>query len=162
MVPPLPSSPAASGWPGSWPLQRVLLERQHDRLAALLDALVEEHAAPRDSSILPWHHSSDAGFRLLFRRLQQHLRLEERWLAARGCLCPGHRAAHARVAAGAAADLERCGRDRFARLVLVMGLREWLRGHCAGPDATAYSLADARAEAHSRGPAAALLAASAR
>jgi hypothetical protein len=161
MVPPLspfPSSTAASGWPCSWARQRLLLERQHDRLAVLLDALVEEHAAPRDSSTCPWPHASDAGFRVLFRRLQQHLRLEERWLSARGCLCPGHRAAHAQVAAVAVADLERGGSDRFARLALLMGLREWLRCHCAGPDAVAYS----RADAHADVPTAAMAATSAR
>lgn len=141
----VPPSPVASCWPCSWERQRLLLECQHDRLSVLLDALVEDHAAPRDSSTRPWPHASDAGFRLLLRGLQQHLRLEERWLSARGC--PGHRATHAQVAAGAAADLERGGSDRFARLALLMALRDWLHGHCTGPDAIAYSRAEARAAA---------------
>ncbi len=161
MVRPLssfPSSTGASGWPCSWARQRLLLERQHDRLGVLLDALVEEHAAPRESSTCPWPHASDAGLRVLFRRLRQHLRLEERWLSARGCLCNAHRAAHAQVEAGAVADLERGGSDRFARLALLVGLREWLRCHCAGPDGIACS----RANAHADVPPAAVVAPSTR
>ena len=75
--------------------------------------------------------------------LRLHLRLEERWLAQRGCLCPGHRAAHCEAVAAAAAVWEVAETLRDARLPWLMELQQWFHGHRHGPDALAYARAAA-------------------
>ncbi|MCP9891996.1 hypothetical protein KBY57_13170 [Cyanobium sp. Aljojuca 7D2] len=140
---PLPPAAAPAMWPLQWPQREGLLERQHDRLEALLDDLVDRHClADKERSALELL-ADRRDCLLLVRGLRLHLRLEERWLAQRGCLCPGHRAAHCEAVAAAAAGWEVAETLRAARLPWLMELQQWFHGHRHGPDALAYARAAA-------------------
>lgn len=140
---PLPPAAAPAVWPLQWPQREGLLERQHDRLEALLDDLVDRHClADEERSALELLADSRDCL-LLVRGLRLHLRLEERWLAQCGCLCPGHRAAHCEAVAAATADWEVAETLRAARLPWLMELQQWFHGHRHGPDALAYARAAA-------------------
>jgi|GEM_PF-295423 len=113
-------------WPRLWSERSRLLERQHSRIEALLEQLIDAEA-------------STAGCRQLVRALGLHLRLEERWLAEVGCLCPGHRYSHRQ-----AAELAGCTPAGSAeRLGWLLDLQEWFHLHRHGADAVAYSRAAA-------------------
>ena len=131
--------------PQRWADQQQLLERQHARLDSLLLTLIEQHAAAAPVSEALEVAEQHACRHLLW-TLRLHLRLEERWLARWGVLCPGHRANHRDVACAALADFQRLGAERAGRLTVLRGLHGWFLQHQAGPDAGAYALA-ARAAA---------------
>jgi hypothetical protein len=138
-------APPPRSWPRRWSEQEPLLERQHDRLEALMAALIEQHQQPLPVELL---EASEQAEQLACRRLlwdlRLHLRLEERWLDAAGALCPGHRAGHQEAARQALADFGRgCG-SRCARLAWLQQLQAWFGAHRHGPDAMAYGLARAR------------------
>jgi hemerythrin len=126
-------------WPMSWSRRELLLERQHriliDRIADLISDDPVEAAGPR---ALAGRHNAN---QRLLRQLRLHLRLEERWLAACGCLCPGHRAIHRQVAHDSQEGLIQAGSDRRQQLAWLRGLQTWLLEHTGGPDAQAYGLA---------------------
>lgn len=126
----LPAPPPSRSRPASLPLpwreQQRLLSAQHDRLEALLAELLTSPAA----DLAP-----------LRRQLRLHLRLEERWLERRGCLCPGHRASHRQALAELEAGIGRAAADGRARLALLRGLQAWFLAHRDGPDAIAYARA---------------------
>ncbi len=139
LKPPVAAGAGRGRWPGSWPEREALLERQHqilgDRIAELILVLLcgaEEADAPSEL---------DCGNTHLLRQLRLHLRLEERWLSACGCLCPGHRAIHQLVARDAEAGLKQAGSDRLQQLIWLRGLQAWLLEHTDGPDTHAYALA---------------------
>ncbi|APD47860.1 hypothetical protein BM449_05805 [Synechococcus sp. SynAce01] len=102
-----------------------MLERQHERIEALLEQLIDGHGV-----------SSEHCCRLV-RSLGLHLRLEERWLDQAGCLCPGHRVAH-RQAAALAATIPAGASERLGWL---MDLQQWFQHHRFGADAVAYARA---------------------
>lgn len=137
---------APRSWPRQWREQEPLLERQHERLEALLAALIEQHRQPLAAELM---EASELGEQLVCRRLlwdlRLHLRLEERWLAAAAALCPGHRASHQEAARQALADYCRCAEagsgSRLARLAWLQQLQGWFSAHRQGPDAMAYGLA---------------------
>nr|KEF42230.1 MAG: hypothetical protein ER33_06825 [Cyanobium sp. CACIAM 14] len=133
-------------WPRGWNEQRVLLERQHDRLERLLDQLIDHHSVAEADLCAAVLEDHRRGCHRLVRALALHLRLEERWLAERGCLCGGHRAAHAQAAALAADGLVRTESLHIARLAWLMDIQAWFRQHRSGADAIAY--ARARQGAH--------------
>ena len=139
--PPAPSQ--ARRWPRRWADRQLLLERQHDGLEALLAELLHGHdpAEPAWSAAeaIAWERAC----RRLIWDLGLHLRLEERWLAAQGCLCPGHRGVHARALEEARAGLLRSSGDRQARLSWLLELQRWFVNHREGPDAMAYAAASA-------------------
>ena len=140
---PLPAAAVPAVWPLQWPQREGLLERQHDRLEALLDDLFDRHClADKERSALE-RLADRRDCLLLVRGLRLHLRLEERWLAQCGCLCPGHRAAHCEAVAAAAAGWEVAETLRAARLPWLMELQQWFHGHRHGPDALAYARAAA-------------------
>ncbi|WP_259729462.1 hypothetical protein [Synechococcus sp. CS-1333] len=113
-------------WPRLWSERSRLLERQHSRIEALLEQLIDGEA-------------STACCRQLVRALGLHLRLEERWLAEVGCLCPGHRYSHRE-----AAELAGCTPAGSAeRLGWLLDLQEWFHLHRHGADAVAYARAAA-------------------
>jgi hypothetical protein len=127
--------------PREWFQQEALLERQHDRLEALLADLVDRHCrAEAECSALELR-SETRDCHLLLRWLRLHLRLEERWLGQRGCLCPGHQGNHREAAALAAAGWQVAEALRGARLPWLMDLQQWFHGHRRGPDAMAYARA---------------------
>jgi len=131
--------------PCEWSPQESLLERQHDRLEALLADLVDRHClAEQERSAVEAQADTRDCIRLL-RGLRLHLRLEERWLAQRGCLCPGHRGAHREAAALATAGWQLSATQRASRLPWWMDLQQWFHGHRHGPDAIAYARATATA-----------------
>lgn len=74
--------PAPCSWPRQWSEQEPLLERQHERLEALLPALIELHRQPLAAELM---EANELGEQLVCRRLlwdlRLHLRLGERWLA---------------------------------------------------------------------------------
>ena len=79
LAPTCPAPPATSpqsAWLGPWPQLEVLLERQHDRLEALLADLVDRHcrADAERSAMELLADCSDCEWLLLGVRL--HLRLE--------------------------------------------------------------------------------------
>jgi magnesium-protoporphyrin IX monomethyl ester (oxidative) cyclase len=77
-----PASP--SGWPHHWSQQEPLLERQHDRLEALLDSLIKQHRQPLPcEQLAPTDQAEQLACRRLLWDLRLHLRLEERWLEGR-------------------------------------------------------------------------------
>jgi len=144
LAPPHPLPAAATAvWPLQWPQQEGLLERQHDRLEALLEDLVDRHCLTDEERSALELLADRRDCLLLVRGLRLHLRLEERWLAQRGCLCPGHRAAHCEAVAAAAAGWEVAETLRDARLPWLMELQQWFHGHRHGPDALAYARAAA-------------------
>lgn len=128
-------------WPRQWPQREALLERQHDRLEALLDDLVDRHCLADEQRNVSERLADRRDCRLLLRGLRLHLRLEERWLGACSCLCPGHRTAHGEVVAAAVAGWEVAETQRAARLPWLMDLQQWFHGHRRGPDALAYARA---------------------
>jgi hemerythrin len=142
LSPAAPPGRATVGWPHHWLQQEPLLERQHDRLEALLACLIEQH-----SQVLPVERLAltDRAEQLACRRLlwdlRLHLRLEERWLEAAGALCPGHRDGHREAAREALTQLCRGGASRRARLAWLHHLHSWFAAHRLGPDAVAYDLA---------------------
>jgi len=140
---PLPPAAAPAVWPLQWPQREGLLERQHDRLEALLDDLVDRHCLAEEERSALELLADRRDCLLLVRGLRLHLRLEERWLAQCGCLCPGHRAAHCEAVAAAAARWEVAETLRAARLPWLMELQQWFHGHRHGPDALAYARAAA-------------------
>ena len=139
---PEPARPLAA-WPRQWPAQMELLERQHDRLEALLAELLQRH----DPTQPPWGAAEALAMTSACRRLlwslRLHLRLEERWLDAHGCLCQGHRTAHQQALAQAISGFQACLADRAAQRHWLLGLQSWFNGHRLGPDAIAYALATA-------------------
>lgn len=136
-------SAAAPPWPHLWTDQHPLLERQHDRLEALLEELLQLHALEAGPWTTPAAGAAEATCRRWLWDLRLHLRLEERWLAAHGCLCPGHRAAHRDALSVALAGFQRSGGNRQARLDWLAAMQAWFAEHRQGPDAMAYGLATA-------------------
>ncbi len=126
-------------WPRQWSEQSALLERQHARIERLLDLLTDRYALPAEGSSAAALRNQAQGCRSLVRLLRLHLRLEERWLAERGALCPGHRAAHGQATVLALDGLESTALLRPARLAWLMDLQEWFTHHRHGPDAIAYA-----------------------
>ncbi|MFY8148896.1 MAG: hypothetical protein ACOVNL_06710 [Prochlorococcaceae cyanobacterium] len=128
-------------WPLRWEEQKALLERQHARLeGALLELLDIHRSLPSHANDIQAQALDHACRRLLW-DLRLHLRLEERWLAARGCLCTGHRAAHAEALRTTVGEYLQCRGEHQARCRWLLNLRAWFLAHLAGPDATAYALA---------------------
>ncbi len=152
---PLPAQPpdrsSAFRWPRQWAERVQLLERQHDRLEALLAELVDLYRQPLESTgpegSPAVQLAQDLSCRRLLWQLRLHLRLEERWLEASGCLCPGHRAGHRDAARAAFEGYRQAGLDRSARLDWLLAIQTWFDRHRAGPDANAYALASAAASA---------------
>ena len=144
LAPTCPAPPATSpqsAWLGPWPQREVLLERQHDRLEALLADLVDRHClADAERSAMELLSDCRDCERLLW-GVRLHLRLEERWLGQCGCLCPGHRAAHGEAIAAAAARWTVVEKLRSSRLPWLMDLQQWFHGHRRGADAIAYARA---------------------
>ena len=135
-------------WPGSWPEREQLLERQHqmlreriaERILTLLAAGGGQESMDESAAA-----TASANQQLLL-KLHLHLRLEERWLGACGCLCPGHRASHQQVARDTQAGLHQAGTDHRQQLFWLRALQAWLLVHCAGPDARAYAMAHSIAD----------------
>ena len=129
----------ADRWPACWPERELLLERQHqilrDRIADLILAVL---SAADDADAAS---EFGGGSQQLLRQLRLHLRLEERWLSACACLCPGHRAIHRLVARDSEEGLSQAGSDRQQQLIWLRSLQTWLLEHTGGPDAHAYALA---------------------
>lgn len=141
-APPDPLSlPLPQGWPGAWSEREALLERQHDRLEALLAELIAAHRADAPAWGPDEAWAWDVACRRLIWRLRLHLRLEERWLARSGCLCPGHGAAHGEAVRAAMGGYGLSRGDRTARARWLLDLKSWFLAHRAGPDAIAYALA---------------------
>jgi hypothetical protein len=142
----LPAAPLRP-WPRHWGEQEPLLERQHDRLEALLVALIAQHRQPLAHPLeLPavGELVEQARCRRLLWALRLHLRLEERWLAGAGVLCSGHMAHHREVARQAVIDFGRAAPCREDRLAWLQRLQAWFGAHRQGPDAMAYGLARQR------------------
>ena len=142
-VPSVERAPGLRPWPRTWLERQLLLERQHDRLEALLADLLSLHVAEASAWRAVDALACDDACRRLLWDLRLHLRLEERWLQAEGCLCSGHRAAHAQAARAAFSAFVRSAGDRQARGVWLRNLSDWFTAHRAGPDATAYAAATA-------------------
>jgi len=143
VAPSVEGAPGLRPWPRTWHERQFLLERQHDRLEALLADLLALHAAEAPAWRAVDALACDGACRRLLWDLRLHLRLEERWLQAEGCLCPGHRAAHAEAARAAFSAFCRSAGDRQARCAWLRDLRAWFTAHRAGPDATGYAAATA-------------------
>ena len=154
LAPPSPPAPSLSlgrssgfRWPRQWAERVPLLERQHDRLEALLAELVDLYRQPLRAAgpggTPAAQLAQDLCCRRLLWQLRLHLRLEERWLEASGCLCPGHRAGHRDAARAAFEGYRQAGPDRSARLDWLRAIQTWFDRHRAGPDANAYALAAA-------------------
>jgi hemerythrin len=149
----LPAPASASSWPRPWAQQEPLLERQHDRLEALLASLIDQHRQPLEAEVLATTEQAEQlACRRLLWDLRLHLRLEERWLKGADALCPGHRSSHQEAARAALGRFCRGSGSRRARLAWLQELQGWFATHRHGPDAVAYALA----REHS-GPAAAAL-----
>lgn len=146
----VPVALAPPGAPGrarsrfrDWSEREPLLELQHDRLEALLAELIAVHRDGAPAWTPAEAQAWDAACRRLLWDLRLHLRLEERWLQQCGCLCSGHRAAHADAASAAVSGYGLSRGDRAARARWLLDLRVWFLAHRAGPDATAYAGATA-------------------
>ena len=136
----LMAEPAVAGrW--RWRDQETLLERQHDRLEALLAELLHRHGPDHPIWSAAEALAVEGSCRRLLWSLRLHVRLEERWLARHGCLCQGHRAAHQEALEHAITGFQASAADRGARRQWLLVLQAWFRGHRHGPDAIAYSLA---------------------
>ena len=142
----LNSPPQLNRWPRLWPDQRLLLERQHDRLEQQLTTLLQWHHPEAPAWSPEEAAACDHASQILLRNLKLHLRLEERWLDNWGCLSHGHRLAHRHASETALEGLLRCGRDRDRRLAWLEALRTWFVAHRDGADARAYSLAHAASQ----------------
>ncbi len=123
--------------------QEALLERQHQRLEARLMELLELYRSDANTWDAIQTEAAGNACRCLLWDLRLHLRLEERWLAAQGCLCSGHQAAHAEAFRTAWVGFAQSGGDPVSRQRWLMDLRAWFLSHLAGADATAYALAHA-------------------
>ncbi|WP_438983905.1 hypothetical protein [Vulcanococcus sp.] len=134
-------------WPRRWVDQEPLLERQHDGLEAYLAELLSLHGPMRPAWTAAEALAIERGCRRLIWDLRLHLRLEERWLSAQGCLCPGHRGVHLRAIEDAKTALLATSGDRQARLRWLLELQSWFTNHRHGPDATAYGIARSNASA---------------
>ena len=73
---PLPPAAAPAVWPRQWPQREGLLERQHDRLEALLDDLVDRHCLADEERSALELLADRRDCLLLVRGLRLHLRLE--------------------------------------------------------------------------------------
>lgn len=124
-------------WPRLWAERELLLERQHQILHDLISARILQMNAGNTAPAA----AVEAANQRLLRQLRLHLRLEERWLGACDCLCPGHRAIHQLVARDSEAGWHQAGSDRQQQLIWLQGLQAWLLEHTGGPDARAYALA---------------------
>lgn len=145
----LPDQAQRRRWPRAWEQREVLLERQHDRLEALLASLIVQHRQPLAAEVLaPTDQAEQRACRRLLWDLRLHLRLEERWLEAAGALCPGHRGGHQEAARAALAQFCCGSTSRRARLAWLQDLQGWFAAHRRGPDAMAYALARERGAAH--------------
>lgn len=145
---PLPEPALRRRWPRAWEQREVLLERQHDRLEALLASLIEQHRQPLAAERLaPTDQAEQLACRRLLWDLRLHLRLEERWLEAAAALCPGHRSSHQEAARSALGQFCQGGGSRRARLAWLQELQGWFGAHRRGPDAMAYALARERSAA---------------
>lgn len=140
-----PADPEEAGalrpWPRHWRDRARLLERQHDRLEALLTELLLAHAPERPCGDGAEALAIDGACRRLLWDLCLHLRLEERWLAAQGCLCTGHQGAHQEARRRAMAGFIQSTGDRAARHHWLLALQTWFLAHRQGPDAMAYARA---------------------
>ncbi|WP_398325138.1 hypothetical protein [Vulcanococcus sp.] len=134
-------------WPRRWVDQEPLLERQHDELEAYLAELLWLHGPMQPAWTAAEALAIERGCRRLIWDLRLHLRLEERWLSAQGCLCPGHRGVHLQAIEAAKAALLETSGDRQARLRWLLELQRWFTNHRHGPDATAYAIARSNASA---------------
>lgn len=134
-------------WPRRWADQEPLLERQHDGLEAYLAELLWLHGPMQPAWTAAEALAIERGCRRLIWDLRLHLRLEERWLSAQGCLCPGHRGAHLQAVEAVKAALLETSGDRQARLRWLLELQSWFTNHRHGPDATAYGIARSNASA---------------
>ncbi len=134
--------------PRPWAQQSQLLERQHDRLEALLSGLIERHARPELECSPRQLERDRRDCERLLRQLGLHLRLEERWLTRLHCFCGGHRSAHRQAIHMAAGGWAVAEGLRGARLPWLMDLQQWFHQHRHGADAIAYR----RAEAQARDP----------
>lgn len=135
------SAGTSGPWPLTWPERARMLERQHDRLEALLAELLLAHGPDQPS----WNGAEalalDRSCRRLLWDLRLHLRLEERWLEAAGALCSGHRAAHQDARDRAQAGFIEAGGERSSRHHWLLSLHSWFASHRQGPDALAYARA---------------------
>lgn len=138
---PLGAGGRSDGWPCGWREREPLLSRQRDRLAAVLAELIAVHGVGAP----PWAAAEALAWDVCARRLiwdlRLHLRLEERWLTHSGCLCAGHRAAHADSLRSIQRGFALSSGDRPARARWLLDLQTWFQAHRSGPDATAYALA---------------------
>jgi len=152
--PGVPAPVAPFRWPRQWLEREPLLEAQHDRLGALLMAMVEDHLPPTSPQATAFGASLAASVDPMLEavaqdlscwhwlwRLRLHLRLEERWLAEGHCLCPGHRAAHRQALSTAVEGYRQSRGDRSSRLAWLRDLQAWFDDHRCGVDARAYALA---------------------
>ena len=142
----LNSPPHLNRWPRLWPDQRLLLERQHDRLEQQLTTLLQWHQPEAPAWSAEEAAACDHASQILLRNLKLHLRLEERWLDNWGCLRHGHRLAHRHARKAALEGWLGCGRDRDRRHAWLEGLRTWFVAHRDGADARDYSLAHAASQ----------------
>ncbi|MBD1192585.1 hypothetical protein [Vulcanococcus sp. Clear-D1] len=134
-------------WPPGWVDQEPLLERQHDGLEAYLVELLSIHGPMHPAWTAAEAVAIERGCRWLSWDLRLQLRLEERWLSAQGCLCPGHRGLHRQAVENTKAALLETSGDRQARLRWLLALQSWFTNHRHGPDATAYGIARSNASA---------------
>jgi hemerythrin len=134
-------------WPRRWVDQEPLLERQHDGLEAYLAEQLSFHGPMHPAWTAAEAVAIERGCRRLSWDLRLHLRLEERWLSAQGCLCPGHRGVHRQAVENTKAALLKTSGDREARLRWLLELQSWFTNHRHGPDATAYGMARSNASA---------------
>ncbi|MGB7565752.1 MAG: hypothetical protein WBM08_13515 [Prochlorococcaceae cyanobacterium] len=148
LAPRAPDRPLQSfRWPRLWSERRPLLERQHDRLEAQLEGMIERHSDGRvELDPAEADHEWSEG-NLLLRRLSQHLRLEERWLLQADAFCVGHRASHRQAAERAIRAFRTGGHLRQARMPWLLEIKEWFDHHRLGADAIAYSRADRNGDA---------------
>ena len=138
--------PRLTSWPRQWPDQRLLLERQHERLELQLNTLIRRHHPEAPAWSAEEASACEHAARILLWNLKLHLRLEERWLDGWGCLCQGHRQAHREASLAALEGWRRSDGDRPRRLAWLEALRTWFQAHRDGADARAYSLAHAASQ----------------
>ncbi|QVL53864.1 MAG: hypothetical protein KFB97_05930 [Cyanobium sp. M30B3] len=143
-----PAPAPAGGWPRRWLQQEPLLERQHDRLEALLASLIQQHREPlAPERLVATDQAEQLACRRLLWDLRLHLRLEERWLKTAGALCSGHSGGHQEAARAALSQYCQASGSRRARLAWLQELHSWFAAHRRGPDAMAYGLARERSAA---------------